>query len=409
MASNTPEDLLKIARLIAAEKLGELSDSQKNMLSKWLKENDTHRSIYQKLSDSHDISPYFRETTSWDAGKAYVKIKDRLYPEPVRIHRISYFRVFLRYAAVVMLLTGAVFLTTHWLKGKKPLPADEFAEFKPGTQKAILITSRKQQVNLGTEASTRVIPEQDVIITDEGQTLYYTETSSEARADTAAAYNEVITPRGGEYTLILSDRTRVKLNADSRLRFPVSFSEGIREVELEGEAFFEVEHAEKIPFIVHSGSLDIRVYGTKFNISDYPADEILQTTLVEGKVSVQTEDRNLEMKPGQQVRYDKIMKSAELIEVNTDIYTAWIKGLFVFENESLESILTKLSRWYDFKIEFESEDLKWLSFTGDLRRYENIMPILNMISMASDIDFKIEQRTILVFRAHKKKDNNYKK
>jgi ferric-dicitrate binding protein FerR (iron transport regulator) len=192
------------------------------------------------------------------------------------------------------------------------------------------------------------------------------------------------------------------LNSASRIKYPIAFNNNKREVELTGEAYFEVEKMKNKPFIIHIGNASVMVYGTSFNISAYDDDEVLQATLVEGNIglSILKENKPVEYKltPGKQAEYNKVTSHVETKEVNTDLYTAWTKDRFMFENESIEKILKRLARWYDLDVQYADERIKNQFFTGELnlKKYDNIVKILEMLAAASDIEFKIEQRKLIV-------------
>jgi ferric-dicitrate binding protein FerR (iron transport regulator) len=145
----------------------------------------------------------------------------------------------------------------------------------------------------------------------------------------------------------------------------------------------------------------ITVYGTSFNVSAYHDDNLIQTTLVDGSVGIEIQGNEEltghKLKPGQQASFDRTTNIVETGEVNTAQYTAWKNGLFVFEGEQLERILQKLSRWYDCEVEYQDQDAKTECFTGEIKRYDSILKILDMISTASDIEFQTEGRKITVY------------
>ena len=213
------------------------------------------------------------------------------------------------------------------------------------------------------------------------------------------AYNTLITPRGGEYKLILSDGTEVLLNSGSKLRYPVVFNGNSREVELEGEAFFKVAKMHKT-FIVKADKINVTVYGTVFDVFAYENEDKVRTTLVEGSIGVSVNGNNVnkgvKIKPGQQFSYDKADGSNETNEVDVERYIAWTKGMFVFEDEPIGNILKVMSRWYDFDYEFKDEVLKNQRFTISLGRYSDASRILELISASSNLKFQMQEKKIIV-------------
>ena len=138
--------------------------------------------------------------------------------------------------------------------------------------------------------------------------------------------------------------------------------------------------------------------GTVFNVNAYPDEEFVQTTLVEGKVAFQGTGMPdaLVITPGEQVTYDKETREADVVKVDTEIYTAWAEGKWIIEGERLENIMKQLARWYDVKVFYQNPRVKDLVFTGDLEKYNNCEVILNIISMTTNVVFEVKDNTITV-------------
>lgn len=207
--------------------------------------------------------------------------------------------------------------------------------------------------------------------------------------------NTIVTPRGGQYQVTLSDGSKVWLNAASSLKFPASFAENERTVELVGEAYFEVaKSVTKRPFKVVSGSQVIEVLGTHFNINAYPDETEITTTLLEGSVNVlkpSTFQSQL-LKPGQQAR---VAANIQVSDVDVSRAVAWKNGYFSFTNENIESIMRNISRWYDVDIKYQKNTTRE-EFVGSVSRYENVSQVLSMLQLTGAVHFKIEGRRITV-------------
>ena len=390
--------IFRIAKIIAKKKLGSISAAEDEILKQWLEADTGNRELYRELSDDRKLAQVLKETEQYNAGKHYAAIKRIIKPN-AKSRVVIFPQKWIRIAAAVVFLVAGSFLayTLFFRNGdNRQMPI----RIEPGTQKAMLTTSDNRLVMLGAMKQKEVYTDRHVTIIDTGSTLIYQACSEADTEGSAVAFNQLETPRGGEYTLILPDGSAVKLNSQSRIRFPVSFDRKSRIVELEGEAFFDVARSETVPFIVSTSGMRITVYGTSFNVSAYDEDSYIQATLVKGTVGISipgAENRvELKLEPGQQAHYDKKRHAVERKEVNTTLFTAWTSGLFVFENEPLEQILQKLARWYDCEVEFSDAALKTEPFTGELERYDSITKILDMISIASDIGFRIEGRKVIV-------------
>ncbi len=212
-------------------------------------------------------------------------------------------------------------------------------------------------------------------------------------------YNTLIIPRGGQFNLTLADGTRVWLNADSRLKYPTSFPGEERVVELTGEAYFEVKKNTQKPFKVLSGNQVVQVLGTSFNISSYQDDPITATTLVEGKVEVYLENTPSEhqmLLPNQQSILVRSDNSLSQKEVDVKAFISWKDGWFYFKDKPLEAIMLDLSRWYDVSVQYEDQEAKKLPFTGEIRRYENLEDVLNLLEKTREVQFEMERRKVII-------------
>lgn len=202
--------------------------------------------------------------------------------------------------------------------------------------------------------------------------------------------NEVMCPAGQISELVLSDGTKVWLNAGSRISYPSNFSSQQRTVRLTGEAFFEVKKDRKNPFLVHTKTMNIKVLGTSFNVDAYDGNQF-KTTLVEGKVELQNKSGGTiaEMSPGQLARYDTNSRKIILSEVDTRFYSSWKEGKMTFFNEPLEVIAGKLERWYNVKFTFAGEEIKTFRFSGTFLKYKPLEQVLQIIKLSSPIDYRI--------------------
>ena len=211
-------------------------------------------------------------------------------------------------------------------------------------------------------------------------------------------FNTLSVPRSTEYQVQLSDGTRVWLNSESELRYPVDFVSTERKVFLRGEAYFQVAKDTTKPFRVVVNDMMVEALGTGFNINAYQDDNCLRTTLVEGKVRVSYSDTRQEciLVPGEQA----VLKEGVLTsgQVNVDDIIAWKKGRFVFSDMPLETIANQLERWYDVEIRFDDTVAKYYRFTGVMKRYNELEQVLGLIEETTNVRFKVEGRQVRVFR-----------
>jgi len=211
-------------------------------------------------------------------------------------------------------------------------------------------------------------------------------------------YNTMRVPVGGFYQLALADGSKVWLNSMTELRFPVTFTGKQRRVYLKGEAYFEVTHDAEHPFVVETqDGLEVKVYGTEFNVNTYQED-FVQAVLVRGKVGVRgnISKKEVMLAPNQMAVCEKETGDVWVEGVDPYKYVAWKDGEFVFERETIEEIMVRLSRWYDVKVFYENESLKQKRFTGVISRHNNIERVLRLIEGPATLRFEVKGNVVTV-------------
>jgi transmembrane sensor len=389
--------LFQISELIAKEKTSILSDSENATLKQWLSENPRNSEVYKKLQDENFLESEINELNAIDSHKAFIKVNRKIEYKPVKTFRLI--PAYMKYAAAIAVLVVCSYVVFHLVNNSQPANYAQ-STILPGKQRAILITANNQQIQLDSSNTKQIIINASANIVQTGSTLTYNKNDSINNSKAQLAYNTLITPLGGEYTLILSDGTKVMLNSGSKLKYPVVFAGITRQVELEGEAYFEVTKSQKSPFIVQANKVNVTVYGTVFNVMAYTSENQIQTTLIEGSIGVSIHNSKVpieqKIKPGQQLTYNTNTESSETKEVDTDRYIAWTNGMFVFENEPIENILKVMSRWYNFEYEFKNENIKHQRFTISIGKYDKVSKILDLISASSGLKFNAKENTIIV-------------
>lgn len=205
--------------------------------------------------------------------------------------------------------------------------------------------------------------------------------------------NQLVMPHGSSSKIVLSDNTVVWLNAGSRLIYPSVFTNKTREVVLFGEAYFDVAKNNEKPFLVQTSALEIKVLGTEFNVSAYPDDNVIQTVLKEGSVSIRQIDdikseNEILLKPNQLASFDKSTKLSKITNVNTNFYASWIDGLLSFENLDMNRVVKKLERYYDIKIQFEDPMLGSIKISGKLDLKQNKEEVFEYLAKVSTTAFE---------------------
>ena len=357
-----------------------LSEEESAFFDKWY-QNSSNREYYNDLLKirSGIIASQVKERI--DKRKAWNQVR------PAR--KISLIRTLLKFAAIMILpLSLGVFLLIRENKQEKVVYAE--VPVQPGKKQAVLTLSSGQQVML---ADTIVhVNEKGMVISNfPDKELIYKIMNDTMKTETI--YNTVTVPRGGEYKLVLADGTIVWLNSDSHIRYPVTFSGNTRQVELEGEAYFEVAKDVEKPFIVRMNEYNVRVTGTQFNVRNY-SNESLATTLVEGGVQIERKGKVDRLRPGQQAVLEN--NEIRIRVVNVEEQVAWRHGAFGFTQCRLENIMEELARWYDVDVFYMNQQVKDYHFSAWFKRSSSINEVINILEKTKKISLDLKGRILTV-------------
>ena len=299
-------------------------------------------------------------------------------------------------AAILILLTAGIY---YYQNSPEPvIVKTETPRFRndvaPGNNKAILTLDDGSKIDLD-DAKTGILASEsniDIKKTGDGQ-LEYTAGAQNVKT---VKYNILSTPMGGEYQLVLPDGSKVWLNSGSTLRFPTAFIGSERIVELKGEAYFDIAKNPKMPFLVRTNNaMDIKVLGTQFNVMAYDDEKNINTTLVEGSVEVLKGSEKTNLKPGQEAILNRGSGNIKVAQADLEQAIAWKNGYFIFYNENIESIMRKVSRWYNVDIVYQG-NLNNKDFVGTISRNKNVSELLKMLELTGAIHFSIDGRRITV-------------
>lgn len=330
--------------------------------------------------------------------------------EETQLHSRNRIQLWLKLAAAAVILFFIGLVINYQVK--KEFPGSQQISSKvngevilPGGNKATLTLSDGSKISL-TDAANGIIAKQAGInITKiNGELVYKVAAVSGGKK---GLYNTIETPRGGQYQINLPDGTKVWLNAESSLRYPATFDQSERLVELKGEAYFEVakrldKKGSRIPFKVKTElcagrNQEVEVLGTHFNINAYRNEPSNKTTLLEGSVRIKNLSSNADglLKPGQQSIISASSIAVSIIAVDAEESIAWKDGFFSFNEENLETIMNKLSRWYNVEIDYRGNKIN-KTFGGRISRFNSVNEVLDMLQTTGSVHFKIEGRRILV-------------
>lgn len=366
----------------------ELTSADADELENWLREDQRHVEIFREYLKKYHRG---RQLAFWDTvdmGKAWCKIEKKIKRSGGKIRRITRYYP---YAAMFVLFLS---VSIYWYaKQNTASSKEEIMAILPGSSKAILQLSDGKQVDLSRDSLFRLKEVNGAVIEkDSAGKIRYLVNDKEVGEKIFA--NTILVPRGGEYFLQLSDGTKVWLNSESKLVYPVIFAQGERSVQLEGEGYFEVAKDEDRPFWIQCRSSQIRVLGTHFNVSAYGQQEHVVTTLVEGSVRISNGRDSLVLRPGEQAVSDAMKIDVKEVDVRT--YVAWKSGVFEFEKMELQQITSQLERWYDVEFIYSDPSLRHIMFTGAANRHRDMSVILRMIEKLSKVQFIKQDKVITI-------------
>jgi len=316
----------------------------------------------------------------------------------------AWYQIGVAASLLVILSIGLYFYSNRTFDDQKTIAKSEIIQQKviiqPGGDKAVLTLSDGSKIILEDAKKGLLANQAGVSIqkTADGELLYSFAKNMRRIPEanpSEVIYNKIETPFGGKYQINLPDGSKVWLNSASSLRFPAFFSGKTREVELNGEAFFDVAKNPDMPFKVVTKDQIVEVLGTQFNINSYADEESFKTTLIEGSVKVIYKDRVILLNPGQQ--FQPSLKSSKVIEADTEEVTAWKDGYFLFKDEDIQSIMRKISRWYNVDVSYSGE-IPDVGFGGNISRSKGIDEVLNVLQLTDAVHFKVEGRRITVMR-----------
>jgi hypothetical protein len=299
-------------------------------------------------------------------------------------------------ASVLFVLSVSGYFLLRKATVKQQVAVTQMHDLAPGSNKAILTLANGKQIVLTGAQNGKLATQGNTAInkTADGQVVY---DATAANTTAELIYNTMSTPRGGQYHLTLADGTDVWLNAASSIKYPTAFTGNSREVEITGEAYFEVAHNKAMPFRVTSKGQTIEVLGTRFNVNAYNDEPVMKTTLFEGSVKIGKDKQTVMLKPGQQAIIVN-NSNASAIEVmnnaDTDQVLAWKNGEFSFNETDLQTVMRQIGRWYDVDIEYDGR-IPVDHLSGTFSRNMNASKALTLLKFTG-INFKIEGRKIIV-------------
>ena len=388
-----------IAEIILKIRFGTATEDEKQQVENWVAEKEEHRLLYEKIVSGKSIAEYLKKEGDvkavTDIKAVSARVRERIQEKEMGKRRVlrKWYAV-TGAACLIGIILGGVFLNHE---DRESVALVENNPEQVVNQKVMLVLSDGQTIGLAHQGTDSIYIGQATIIKKENQLAY------KRRQDTLGTRveeerNRIITTVGGDYCFILSDGTKVWLNAESELDFPVDFVGKERVVRLKGEAYFEVKPDAAHPFIVETRGVRTRVLGTSFNIKAYDNEESIFTTLLTGKVKVSAigeENESVVLTPGMQSEWQENGQKMSVKKVNAENFTAWRQGAFMFDNENIMVVTRVLERWYGLKFIY-NENVHEHTFSGRLSKDEPLESILETLTFTGGPQFKIEKDVVYI-------------
>lgn len=420
MKDEQMDEALRIAALIQQLKKGKITTEELQALQAWRAADEANEATFQQLGNpahwenelqaigKHDINA-LTERIFTSAGLSLPETPEKDSPAASGQGRLRPWWQWTAAAAVLCFAAIMIkYLITPETRRPQNKPVISAVAITPGSSKATLILGNGDAIALKDTAADTVALQGGSLIAQhqEGVLIYQ---KSAPAAQEAATWNTVSTPKGGKYEIVLSDGTRVFLNATSTVKFPVPFNTNNREVILTGEAYFEVTHLSEgkkaWPFLVKIRRADqdeglVKVLGTHFNVMAYDDEKMVKTTLVEGAVSMQKGTNSVVLKPGQQSLWFPQTNTMQVKPADLEAEIAWKNGRFLFRSTDIKTIMRQLARWYDVSVDYNG-DMTDIRFAGNIERKENIRELIEILEADGRLRFLITGNKIMVSRMSK--------
>jgi transmembrane sensor len=390
------ETITIIAGLIAKYIMNQINEHEREKLDQWINESESNRRLFFEITDRDYVAASLKKYQSIDTMQELEKMKTASMPKKVKVVSIKKWLI----AAVIG--TGLIILGFNASVGNNKDCFDEPGEHKARFKLADGTLFNLENWHTGIIARLRnytVKKETESWIRYETVTGEWGQLQLDHFNSLTGSYDTLTTPRGGQYTITLPDGTDIWLSAASTLSIPASFSPDKRQVELSGEAFFNVHSSpggHPTPFTVKAGNSTIVVMGTQFNIKAYDDEKNITATVVEGKVQIKAGKKKELLTSNQKAR---ILRNDEIIKANVDAYmdTSWKAGYYQFNDEPLRLILQQASRWYDMEFAFFDQEVTE-AFTVRIDRDKPIEALLKHLSDTRLVRFEVKGKKIIVYK-----------
>jgi transmembrane sensor len=365
-------DRFKIARLISKDIANTLTEEERISIDEWLSQSPMNQKEYEEIKEDILKNGYYKPGKD---EKKQVRNAWRLFEWRTRPNLIIHRHIWVAASVILIILISGV--TKHFYDNGPGVIYHANGNIKVFFADGNICSFENNYCSWINVAKLQ-------------QTIQHNNpvTMSEPQK-----YNTIIVPKGCEWRIQLYDGSRICLNSETMLRYPIAFNDSCREITLlRGEAYFEVAHNKAKPFIVHvANSINILVTGTKFNVSCYEDEDNIITTLIEGSIEVSTSKNKFNIKPHEQFVYYKPNHKTLINDVDDITSKAWTEGLFIFEDEPLSKIMKSLERWYDMEVSYDSETTKNVFLSGEIERNKSFEEVMNMIEEVTNVKVEVKR------------------
>ncbi len=374
----------RIAYLIAGFLKQTLTEEEKDELDEWILASDENMILFEKMTDEKNLAQaneWFKKmNVEEDLQKTKKKIEAR---KPIRL-----WQYMVAAAVVIVIIIGVYLYQGSGNKNDKPIVV-QTQDIMPGSDKATLTLENGKIIELGNDGADTTITDQVKILRKDGQLIY-----SSAASANEIFYHTLSIPRKGQYKLILPDGSKVWLNSESSIRYPVSFPDKERKVFVTGETFFEVAKDKNRPFRVERDDITVEALGTQFNVNAYSNEPYVATTLIEGSVLISKGSMENVLKPGQQAQLNG--NNFQIVNAETNDIIAWKNNQFKFRNTPIDVIMRQIERWYDADVVYQ--DNLSLHMNATIERDVPVSKLLHLLEQTDQVHFKIEGKKIIVMK-----------
>lgn len=392
-----------ISHLLLKVRFGTASEEEKRKVEQWIKAGEGRETLYKRIAEGSSLQEHLKLTSDFDRFTDYSTVEAKIQSSlKRRRQRRNLFRYSAWIGSAAACLCGLIILLHEQPATTTPLPVAKVSQPQPPVNdKVVLVLNDGQQIGISSQSKDSIELNTATAITDKHQLVYNSHDSiATVTSQLKPEINKIITSTGGFYSIVLSDGSKVWLNSESQLEYPVFFIGKERRVKLSGEAYFEIAPDAEHPFIVETSGIRTKVLGTSFNIKAYEDENSINTTLFTGKVDVASlKDSTCHtiLRPGKQANWDPTSRQINVQDADLKRVLAWKEGMFAFYREDIKVVTRQIERWYGVKFIYPTDTSKeQYTFSGRFSKDEKLENILRELTFIGGPQFKIEGNEVYI-------------